>query len=269
MKFDTPATTNPIDRLKVVGQPHDRIDGKLKTTGTAPYAYERHDAAPNAAYGVILGAAISKGRIDRIDTSAAKRAPGVLAVVTYENAGKLGKAKAITARLLAGPEVQHFDQAVAVVVAETFEQARSAAKLIKVDYTKAKGSYDLAAAKASAVKPKDDRPADTAVGDFAGGFAKAPVKLDQTYTTPDQCHAMMEPHATTAAWTGDKLTLWTSNQMIAWAVRDMSETLLIPKENIHVMSPYVGGGFGSKLWVRSDAVMAALGSRRSADGRSR
>jgi xanthine dehydrogenase YagR molybdenum-binding subunit len=140
MKFDTPATTNPIDRLKVVGKPHDRIDGKLKTTGKAPYAYERHDVAPNAAYGCILGAAIAKGRIDRIDTSAAKRAPGVLAVVTYENAGKLGKAKAITARLLAGPEVQHFDQAVAVVVAETFEQARSAAKLIRVDYTKAKGA---------------------------------------------------------------------------------------------------------------------------------
>jgi xanthine dehydrogenase YagR molybdenum-binding subunit len=262
MKFDTPATTNPIDRLKVVGQPHDRIDGKLKTTGKAPYAYERHDVAPDAAYGCILGAAIAKGRIDRIDTSAARRAPGVLAVVTYENAGKLGKAKAITARLLAGPEVQHFDQAVAVVVAETFEQARSAARLIRVDYTKAKGRYDLAAAKASAVKPKDDfSPADTATGDFAKGFARAPVRLDQTYTTPDQCHAMMEPHATIAAWTGDKLTLWTSNQMINWAVRDMSETLLIPKENIHVMSPYIGGGFGGKLWVRSDAVMAALGSR--------
>jgi xanthine dehydrogenase YagR molybdenum-binding subunit len=262
MKFDTPATTNPIDRLKVVGQPHDRIDGKLKTTGQAPYAYERHDAAPDAAYGVILGAAIAKGRINSIDTSAARRAPGVLAVVTYENAGKLGKAKAITARLLAGPEVQHFDQAVAVVVAETFEQARAASKLIKIDYAKAKGSYDLAAAKASAVKPKDDGgPADTAVGDFAGGFAASPVKLDQIYTTPDQCHAMMEPHASTAAWTGDKLTLWTSNQMIAWAVRDLSETLLIPKENIHVMSPYVGGGFGSKLWIRSDAVMAALASK--------
>src|SRR3954469_3194566 len=156
MKFDTPATTNPIDQLRVDGKPVDRIEGKLKTTGTAPYAYERHDVAPNAAYGYILGAAVSKGRIDRIDTSAARRAPGVLAVVTYENAGKLGKAKAITARLVAGPEVQHYDQAVAVVVAETFEQARAAAKLIKVDYAKTKGAYDLAAAKASAVKPKDD-----------------------------------------------------------------------------------------------------------------
>ncbi|CAN5129487.1 xanthine dehydrogenase family protein molybdopterin-binding subunit [soil metagenome] len=262
MKFDTPATTNPIDRLKVIGKPIDRVDGKLKTTGTAPYAYERHDVAPKAAYGYILGSSIAKGRIEAIDPSAANRAPGVIAVVTYQNAGRLAKAKAHTAKLLAGPEVQHYDQAVAVVVAETFEQARSAAKLIKVSYTREKGSYDLAAAKAGAIKPKaDGGPPDTAVGDFANGFAKSPVQLDATYTTPDQCHAMMEPHATIAAWTGDKLTLWTSNQMIAWAVRDMSETLLIPKDNIRVISPYIGGGFGSKLWVRSDALMAALGAR--------
>ncbi|MDB5457532.1 MAG: hypothetical protein JWP92_3117 [Caulobacter sp.] len=264
MKFDTPATANVIDKMTVVGQPVDRIDGKAKTTGTAPYAYERHDVAPNAAYGYILGAAIAKGRIEQIDLAQAQRSPGVLAIVTYKTAGKLGKAQAHTAKLLAGPEVQHFDQAVAVVVAETFEQARAGAKLIKVSYAKAKGGYDLAAAKAGAIKPQENEfsgHADTAVGDFSGAFAHAPVKLDATYTTPDQCHAMMEPHATTAAWTGDKLTLWTSNQMIAWAVRDMSQTLLIPKENIHVMSPYVGGGFGSKLWVRSDALMAALGAR--------
>jgi len=264
MKFDTPATANPIDRGKVVGKPIDRIDGKLKTTGRAPYAYERHDVAPNAAYGYILGAAIAKGRIAGIDLAEARRAPGVLAIVTHQNAGKLGKAKAITARLLAGPQVQHFDQAVAIVVAETFEQARDAAGRIKVRYAPAKGAYDLAAARGSAVKPAESEfsgPPDTAVGDFAGAFAKAPVKLDATYTTPDQCHAMMEPHATTAAWTGNKLTLWTSNQMIDWAVRDLTETLLIPREDIHVMSPYLGGGFGAKLWIRSDAVMAALGAR--------
>ncbi len=260
MKFDTPATANPTDRMKVLGQPLDRIDGKLKTTGTAHYAYERNDAAPNAAYGYILGAAIAKGRIESIDTADAKAAPGVLAVVTYENAGKLGKAKNHTARMLAGPEVQHYDQAVAVVVAETFEQARAATKLLRVNYARASGKFDLAAAQGSATKPKSGTP-DTAVGDFAGAFAKAAVKVDERYTTPDQSHMMMEPHSTTAAWKGGKLTLWTSNQMIAWAVGDMSETLLLPKESIHVMSPYVGGGFGSKLWVRSDAVMAALGSR--------
>jgi len=260
MKFDTPATANPTDRMKVLGKPHDRVDGKLKTTGTAHYAYERNDAAPNAAYGYILGSAIAKGRIESIDDADAKAAPGVLAVVTYQNAGKLGKAKNHTARMLAGPDVQHYDQAVAVVVAETFEQARAGAKLLRVNYARTAGRFDLAASQSSATKPKSGTP-DTAVGDFAGAFAKAPVKLDERYTTPDQSHMMMEPHSTTAAWKDGKLTLWTSKQMINWAVGDMSETLLLPKESIHVMSPYVGGGFGSKLWVRSDAVMAALGSR--------
>ncbi len=260
MKFDTPATANPTDRMKVLGKPLDRVDGKLKTTGTAHYAYERNDVAPNAAYGYILGSAIAKGRIESIDDADAKAAPGVLAVVTYQNAGKLGKAKNHTARMLAGPDVQHYDQAVAVVVAETFEQARAGAKLLRVNYARTAGRFDLAASQSSATKPKSGTP-DTAVGDFAGAFAKAPVKLDERYTTPDQSHMMMEPHSTTAAWKDGKLTLWTSNQMINWAVGDMSETLLLPKESIHVMSPYVGGGFGSKLWVRSDAVMAALGSR--------
>ncbi len=260
MKFDTPATTNPIDRMTVIGKPIDRIDGKRKTTGTARYAYERNDAAPDAAYGYIVGSAIAKGRIDSIDVTDAKAAPGVLAVVTHENAGRLAKAKAHTANMLAGPNVQHYDQAVAIIVAETFEQARAAAKLVRVGYGRSSGSFDLAASQSSAVKPKDGTP-DTAVGDFAGAFAKAPVKLDQRYTTPDHSHAMMEPHATMAAWKGSKLTLWTSNQMLNWAVRDMSETLLIPKEDIRVLSPFVGGGFGSKLWIRSDAVMAALASR--------
>ena len=134
MRFDTPATANPIDRGRVIGRPTDRIDGPVKVTGAALYAYERNDVAPDAAYGVILGSAIAAGRIARIDTKDADAAPGVLAIVTHENAGKLGKAQAHTARMLAGPDIQHYDQAVAVVVAETFKQARDAAKLVRVDY---------------------------------------------------------------------------------------------------------------------------------------
>ena len=262
MKFDTPATTNPIDRLKIVGHPTDRIEGPLKTTGTAPYAYERHDVAPDAAYGHVLGSAIAKGRIASMDLTAAKAAPGVLAIVTADNAGKLGKGEYNTATLLGGPEIEHYHQAVALVVAETFEQARDAVEKIKVEYEPAKGAYDLAAARESA-KPsgKDDEPADSRVGDFDGAFATAPVQLDATYTTPDQSHAMMEPHATIAAWKGDELSLWTSNQMVAWSVGDMAKTLGIAKEKIHLMSPYVGGGFGGKLWVRADAILAALGAR--------
>ena len=139
MKFDTPATTNPIDQLKVVGKPTDRIDGPLKTTGTAPYAYERHDVVPNPAYGYVVGSAIAKGRIASIDLTAAKAAPGVLAIVTAENAGKLGKGDFNTAKLLGGPEIEHYHQAIAVVVAETFEQARAAAQLVRVDYVRTPG----------------------------------------------------------------------------------------------------------------------------------
>ena len=262
MKFDTPATANPIDRARVIGRPTDRIDGPAKVTGTAPYAFERNDVAPKAAYGWIVGAGISTGRIKRIDTKDAAAARGVLAVVTFENAGKLGKAKAHTARMLAGPDVQHYDQAVALVVAETLEQARAAAKLVRVEYAPGQGKHDLAGEKETAVvKDAEMGPADTVVGDFAGAFAKAAVTVDATYTTPDQSHAMMEPHASIASWSGDQLTLWTSNQMIAWAVRDTAETLLIAPEKIHVSSPYIGGGFGGKLWVRADAIMAALGAR--------
>ena len=154
MKFDTPATANPTDRMKVLGQPIDRVDGKLKTTGYAHYAYERSDVAPDAAYGYILGSAIAKGRIESLDDADAKAAPGVLAIVTYKNAGTVAKAKAHTARMLAGPDVQHYDQAVAVVVAETFEQARAAAKLLRVNYARTAGSFDLEAGKASAAKPR-------------------------------------------------------------------------------------------------------------------
>lgn len=129
MRFDTPAGPNPIDRMTVVGKPIDRIDGALKTTGRAPYAYERHDAVPNPAYGHIVGAAIAKGRIASMDTRDAEAAPGVLAVVTAANAGKLTKGNFNTAKLLGGPEIDHYHQAIAVVVAETFEQARAAAGL--------------------------------------------------------------------------------------------------------------------------------------------
>ena len=133
MLFDKPAAANPIDQLKVVGKPTDRIDGPQKTTGTAPYAYERHDAVSNPAYGYIVGSAIAKGRIASIDLTEAKRASGVLASVTAESAGKLGKGDFNIAKLLGGPQIDHYHQAIAIVVAETFEQARAAAQLVRVD----------------------------------------------------------------------------------------------------------------------------------------
>src|SRR3954451_5448737 len=137
MKFDVPAHANPIDQLKIVGQPADRIDGPLKTTGTAPYAYDRHDVVANPAVGYVVGAGIAKGRITSMDLAAAKAAPGVIAIVTAANAGKLEKGNFNTAPLLGGPKIAHYHQAIAVVVAETFEQARAAAHLVKVEYQRA------------------------------------------------------------------------------------------------------------------------------------
>ncbi|WP_312517029.1 aldehyde oxidoreductase molybdenum-binding subunit PaoC [Massilia sp.] len=262
MKFIPPATNNPIDRQRHVGRPYDRIDGPLKVTGTATYAYEHHKEVPNAAHGYMIGSAIPKGRIVRIDAEAARRAPGVLAIVTADSAGKLGKGEKNVATLLGGPKIEHYHQAVALVVAETFEQARAASYLVKIEYAEEKGKFDLAANKDAAKKPdaEGDEP-DTRVGQFERNFELAPVKLDASYTTPDQSHAMMEPHASTAEWKGDQLTVWTSSQMIDWWRTDLAKTLDIPKEKVRVVSPFIGGGFGGKLFLRADAVLAALGAR--------
>ena len=268
MKFTQPAGPNPIDQLKVVGRPTDRIDGPLKTTGTAPYAYERHDVAPDQAYGYIVGAGIGKGRITRMDTAAAKAAPGVVAIVTtLDYAKPLPLGMSNTASLFGGAEVQHYHQAIAVVVAETFEQARAAATLIRTYYARVPGRFDFAKEAPDAPFEGGDSEEGSAappidrVGDFAKAFAEAPVTIDRTYTTPDESHAMMEPFATIAAWDGDKVTLWTSNQMIAWGKGSIAKILGIPPENVRLDSPYVGGGFGGKLFVRADAVCAALAAR--------
>ncbi|HYF55452.1 MAG TPA: aldehyde oxidoreductase molybdenum-binding subunit PaoC [Salinarimonas sp.] len=267
MKFDTPATTNPIDQLKVVGRPADRIDGKFKTTGTAPYAHERHDVAADQAYGFVLGSGIAKGRIRAMHLDAAKAAPGVLAIVTTLDMPRLKRGTMNVAFLFGGDEIQHYHQAIAVVVARTFEQARAAAYLIRVDYAPEPGRYDLAAEAPNAPPVGGDSgegsgaPPEDRVGDFEGAFAAAPVRLDERYATADESHAMMEPHATIAAWDGDRLTLWTSNQMIAWGKGSIAKILGIPARNVRLDSPYVGGGFGGKLFIRADAVLAALGAK--------
>ncbi|NTF34212.1 aldehyde oxidoreductase molybdenum-binding subunit PaoC [Rhizobium skierniewicense] len=260
MQFDKPAGTNPIDRLKVVGQPVLRIDGQLKTTGQAMYAYEWHDPKTRYAYGYPVGSAIAKGAIKSIDTSIARKAPGVLAVVTALDVGERAKGKFNTVRLFGGRQIQHYHQAIAVVVAETFEQARAAAALVKVDYSEEQGSFALGKAMDTATKPETGDP-DSSAGDFDAAFKAAPVTCEETYTTPDQSHAMMEPHASIAAWDGDDLSLWTSSQMIDWWRSDLATTLDIDKEKIHLMSPFIGGGFGGKLFLRADAVLAAFGAK--------
>src|SRR5216684_2479918 len=265
MEMNTPLGTNALDveAQGVVGKPLDRVDGRLKVTGRAPYAYEVAQA-PAVAYGFVVEASIGKGRIKSIDTGAAERALGVVLVLTHQNAPEQGTGNHHEAHpVLTSPDVSYYGQPVAFVVAETFEQARAAAYLVRVKYVGLPGKYALRDGLDQARAPQGaGAPADSSVGDFGSAFAMAPVQLDVTYTTPLQSHAMMEPHATLATWDGDKLTLHTANQMLNQGQQVIATTLKIPVENIRLVSPFIGGGFGGKLWVNADAILAAIASQQ-------
>jgi xanthine dehydrogenase YagR molybdenum-binding subunit len=268
MQFTVAADTESLDQQRIVGKPLNRIDGPLKVSGHARYSHDYRDGVPRAAHGWVVLAGIAKGHISRIDTSEAQHAPGVLLIYTYQNVPRMtprGRANVVSQ--LSGPEVVHHGQAVAFVVAETLEQARAASFLIHVEYEPGVGRFDLIAAHATAIKPGEDpsagseSAADTAVGDFQKAYATSAVQLDQTYSTPDQHPAMMEPQATIARWDGTRLTLYTSHQMPNWAASDVAAMVDVPVEQVRVISAFVGGGFGSKLRTHADAVLSACASR--------
>ncbi len=256
MLFDKPSPPNPADQGKIFGKPHPRIDGPKKVTGTAPYAYEYKLAEDNAVYGFLLGSSIAKGRIASIDASLAEKAPGVLLVLTHENAPKHKPENSRAAPQLQGPEIKQYEQAIAFVVAETFEEARAAARLIRVTYRTEDGAFVLADEKDKG-KPTKTAP-DTATGNFDKAFAEAEVKVDVTYTTPDQSQSMMEPHASMAVWEGGKLTVYTSHQVLHWAHAGIADTLGLDEDKVRVVSAYIGGGFGSKLEVYSDPILSSM-----------
>jgi xanthine dehydrogenase YagR molybdenum-binding subunit len=262
MEMNSPVGANALDAQGIVGKPLDRVDGRLKVTGGARYAYEMQQ---NTLYGFVVEASIGKGTIKSIDIRAAEKAPGVVLVLTHRNAPEQGTGNHREAHpVLTGPEVTRYGEPVAFVVAESFEQARAAAYLVDVKYDRSGGKYTLRnnLTQARAPQQKDAPAADSSVGDFAGAFARAPVQIDVTYTTPLQSHAMMEPHATLAMWEGDKLILHTANQMLNQGQKAVATTLKIPVENVRLISPFIGGGFGGKLWVNADAILAAIASRQ-------
>ena len=265
MEMNSPVGTNALDAAAHgwVGKPLDRVDGRLKVTGGAGYAYEWL-RGPATAYGYVVEASIGKGRIRSIDTQAAERAPGVVLVLTHLNAPEQGEGDHHVAHpVLVGPQVAHHGEPVAFVVAETFEQARAAAYLVTVNYDQTPGNYVLGANLDRARAPEGAQaPPDSAVGNFDAAFAAAPVRLDEVYTTPPQSHAMMEPHATLAVWDGDQLTLHTSNQMLSQGREAVARTLKHPVDKVRLISPYIGGGFGAKLWVNADAILAAIAARQ-------
>jgi xanthine dehydrogenase YagR molybdenum-binding subunit len=263
VEMNSPVGPNTLDTPGVVGKPIDRVDGRLKVTGGARYAYEMQQES--VLYGFVVEASIGKGAIGWIDTRAAEKAPGVVLVLTHRNAPAQGTGNHREAHpVLTGPQVAYYGQPVAFVVAESFEQARAAAYLVDVKYDRLNGKYALRTNLNEALvpKPNDAPAADSAVGDLADAFASAPVQIDVTYTTPLQSHAMMEPHATLAMWDGDKLILYTANQMLNQGQQAIATTLKIPVENVRLISPFIGGGFGGKLWVNADAILAALAARQ-------
>ena len=251
-----------------IGDPVIRVDGRVKVTGAATYAAEFQ--VPNVAYGILLTSTIANGRIQRMDTAAAQGAPGVLGVMTPANAPKLpqgGKAAVHppagrVLSLLQDMDVHYNNQPIAVIVASTLNEALYAASLVRVRYQAAAPQLDFKAGFPTshpAGHGKD--PADVSAGALSAGMAAGEVKIDAVYTTPMQNHNPMEPHATIAQWEGEKLTLHDSTQYISGVKQTIAKALGLPDDNVHVLCPYTGGGFGSKGSTWSHVVLAAMAAK--------
>ncbi|HZV67222.1 MAG TPA: xanthine dehydrogenase family protein molybdopterin-binding subunit [Telluria sp.] len=255
--------------MSIIGQGIDRIDGRVKVTGAAKYAAEH--AIPRLAYAAMVTSTIPNGRITSIDTDAARALPGVLVVMTHQNAPRLPKQEksppgtqgVVALSLLQDDRVHYNGQPIAVVVADTLEHAQDAAHRLKVRYAADKAVLSFRQAKQHLRKAPDqpERPADTSRGNATGGLARAAFKLDRVYTTPLENHNPMEPHATIAAWDGDLLTLYDATQNVSGVRKTAARTFGIAAEKIRVVSPFVGGGFGCKGNTWSHVMLAAMASR--------
>ncbi|WP_144097796.1 xanthine dehydrogenase family protein molybdopterin-binding subunit [Croceicoccus sediminis] len=263
MKFDAPIGDTPIDNGRVVGRPHSRVEGPLKVTGRATYAAEWHEDLPAMLYGAIVPATIAKGTVKAVDPQAARQSPGVVEVLTFEDIDIHGTSSGRTVKMVGGPEVQHYHQALGIVIAETFEQARAAAALVHFEYEVGAGSFSLDGGRADAkVCGAYGGPGETRLGDFEAAFEAGEVRFDAEYRTGAHSPAMIEPFASIAQWQGDDLMLWTSNQMIAGTRGSMASMLRLDEERVRIFSPYVGGGFGAKLWANADAILAAIAAKK-------
>jgi xanthine dehydrogenase YagR molybdenum-binding subunit len=251
------------ENKKNVGASMDRVDGRLKVTGGAKYAAEF--SAPQLAYGVLLQSRIASGRISDLDTTDAERAPGVIAVITYRNLPPMPRPSVPPAGEslpLLTPEIYYSGQNVAVVVAETFEQGEHAATLIHVEYVTQVPIVILEDHLADAFVPNaGNRPAASKRGDFASASAFAPVKVQQIYRTPIEHHNPMEPHGTVAVWNGDRLTVYDATQGVGNSAQNLAEQFGLLPEDVHVIDPFVGGGFGCKGQSWAHTALTAVAAK--------
>jgi xanthine dehydrogenase YagR molybdenum-binding subunit len=262
--------------MTLLGTPVDRVDGQLKVTGGAPYAGDV--AVPGMVHAVLVLSTVASGRITSIDSLDAARMPGVLAVMSHLNAPRLpdgGKAgvnpPAGRVLSLLQDDVVHYDrQPVALVVAESLDQATDAAARVLVSYQVTAAQLDFNEAKLNAHAPTkvNTGPTDSARGSFANGpagggpAAASAASVSEVYTTPVEHHNPMEPHATVAVWQGDQLTLHDATQYISGCRTTVAKTLGLAPDRVRTVCPYVGGGFGCKGSTWSHVVLAAIAARQ-------
>ncbi|MFG2059712.1 xanthine dehydrogenase family protein molybdopterin-binding subunit [Micromonospora sp. NPDC048930] len=245
-----------------VGREHPRLEGRDKVTGAARYAVEY--PTDDVTYGWVVPATATRGRISRIDVTPALAVPGVLDVLHHANAPRLAPGVDQTLFLLQEPAVHYRGEYVAVVVAETIEAAREAARLVLIDYDTEPHSTVLTEHHPDLYRPETVNPGyptDTTDGDFDAGFAAAEVRVDATYRTPAYHNNPMEPHATTARWRDGRLLVHDSTQGSSPVQATLAQLFGLPAEAVRVVAEHVGGGFGSKGAPKASAVLAALAAR--------
>jgi len=243
----------------VLGKGLDRVDGVLKVTGAATYGYEHR--IENVAYGYLITAPAAKGKVTGFDIEAARALPGVIDIIV-DDQRVARQAAGFSPAHSGNDEVDHWDQVLGAAIATSFEAAREAARAVRVTIEPVPGRFDTMADIAEANgPPRDSRLQDLTIGDIDAAMAGAAASIDQLYATPNQVHAAMEPHASIAVWEGEKLTLYSSLQILHAAKQILAAAVGIEARNVRIVSPYIGGGFGGKL-LGPEAGMAAIAARR-------
>ncbi|MFE0791606.1 xanthine dehydrogenase family protein molybdopterin-binding subunit [Streptomyces mutabilis] len=259
----TTATTGRTTVKGAVGTAHTRVEGRDKVTGAARYAGEVPFA--DLAHGWLALSTVTRGRVRSIDTDAVLGMPGVLAVLHHGNAprvdtdyiGLLGIPPDPTAAVFQDDRVPHAGWPVALVVAETPEQAREAAEALVVTYDEEPHDTALTSDHPGAYPADGHMPAETEKGDLAASLAASAVVVDEEYTTPEEHHSMMEPHAATALWDGGRLEVIDSNQGATWVQTELAKMFSLDESAVRVRSEHIGGGFGSK-GLRAHQVSAVM-----------
>lgn len=251
----------------ITGEAITRVDGRLKVTGAAPYAADFR--VPGLVHAVLVQSTVAAGQVAGFDLDAARSMPGVLAIITPDNAARLETRKSapqtVVASLLQNRDVLYNGQHLAVVVADTLERALAAAARVAIRYQVAEAATQMEPLLNQAYTPtkfrNGERPPDSRRGDPEAALAIAAARVEQTYTTPIEHHNPMEPHATIARWQDGRLEVWTATQGVSGAQKTLAGMFGLEPEQVVVHSPYLGGGFGCKGNTWPPATLAAMAAR--------